>query len=275
MFYSYKGGAGRTVAAANVAAALAKLGKRVLIMDMDFEAPGLHTVFGVESTQKFKRRLGIQDYFRGNVKLRDVQDQIVINMADEKEVENFFRIPKNSCLYYLIATPKSSVVFTGEADHHRKMAELINYLHEILTLDYIILDSASGIRDAFTLSIQPCDKIFIFFRWSKQHIEGTIRTVNLIRAMKGMEDGIFHPFKLVPSAVPGVEELNKLGQLQSQLLQGVRIQNLNKLQERCGEDGELLNEIPEITALKWQESVIVFNQNDTPYEKLANKILLM
>jgi len=44
-FYSYKGGVGRTFALANVAVLLAKRGKRVLIMDWDLEAPGLHRYF--------------------------------------------------------------------------------------------------------------------------------------------------------------------------------------------------------------------------------------
>lgn len=40
-FYSYKGGVGRTMALANVAALLAQAGKRVLMVDFDLEAPGL------------------------------------------------------------------------------------------------------------------------------------------------------------------------------------------------------------------------------------------
>lgn len=40
-FYSYKGGVGRTMALANVAAKLAKEGRRVLLVDFDLEAPGL------------------------------------------------------------------------------------------------------------------------------------------------------------------------------------------------------------------------------------------
>lgn len=44
-FYSYKGGVGRTFALANVAVLLAKRGKRVLLMDWDLEAPGLHRYF--------------------------------------------------------------------------------------------------------------------------------------------------------------------------------------------------------------------------------------
>ncbi|MDX2707423.1 FxSxx-COOH system tetratricopeptide repeat protein [Streptomyces sp. PA03-6a] len=44
-FYSFKGGTGRTMAMANVAWILATNGKRVLVMDWDLEAPGLHRYF--------------------------------------------------------------------------------------------------------------------------------------------------------------------------------------------------------------------------------------
>ncbi|WP_329333466.1 AAA family ATPase [Streptomyces sp. NBC_00663] len=44
-FYSYKGGTGRTMALANAAWILASRGKRVLIVDWDLEAPGLHRYF--------------------------------------------------------------------------------------------------------------------------------------------------------------------------------------------------------------------------------------
>jgi tetratricopeptide (TPR) repeat protein len=44
-FYSYKGGTGRSMALANVAWILASNGYRVLAMDWDLEAPGLHRYF--------------------------------------------------------------------------------------------------------------------------------------------------------------------------------------------------------------------------------------
>lgn len=41
-FYAYKGGTGRTLLVANAARYLASIGKRVVALDLDFEAPGLH-----------------------------------------------------------------------------------------------------------------------------------------------------------------------------------------------------------------------------------------
>lgn len=44
-FYSYKGGSGRSMTMANVAWALASNGHKVLVIDWDLEAPGLHRYF--------------------------------------------------------------------------------------------------------------------------------------------------------------------------------------------------------------------------------------
>jgi CO dehydrogenase nickel-insertion accessory protein CooC1 len=44
-FYSYKGGTGRSMALANIAWILASNGKKVLVIDWDLEAPGLHRYF--------------------------------------------------------------------------------------------------------------------------------------------------------------------------------------------------------------------------------------
>ncbi|HYJ84655.1 MAG TPA: AAA family ATPase, partial [Pyrinomonadaceae bacterium] len=44
-FYSYKGGTGRSMMMANVAWILASSGKKVLVIDWDLEAPGLHRYF--------------------------------------------------------------------------------------------------------------------------------------------------------------------------------------------------------------------------------------
>ena len=51
-FYSYKGGVGRTMALANIAVLLSKRGKKVLVVDWDLEAPGLHEYFNNNEYEK-------------------------------------------------------------------------------------------------------------------------------------------------------------------------------------------------------------------------------
>lgn len=46
-FYSFRGGVGRSTALAHTAAVLASRGRRVVVVDADLEAPGIHHSFGV------------------------------------------------------------------------------------------------------------------------------------------------------------------------------------------------------------------------------------
>jgi cellulose biosynthesis protein BcsQ len=62
-FYSYKGGSGRSLALANAAVYLAKLGFRVVALDFDLEAPGLHYKFSRhEDSSPLAVERGIVDY---------------------------------------------------------------------------------------------------------------------------------------------------------------------------------------------------------------------
>ena len=60
-FYSFKGGVGRSMAVANVAAILARLGQRVLLLDWDLEAPGLERFFGAHVQGSRRETPGLVD----------------------------------------------------------------------------------------------------------------------------------------------------------------------------------------------------------------------
>src|ERR1041385_8457111 len=63
-FYSYKGGTGRSMAVANVAWILASNGCRVLVIDWDLEAPGLHRYFRpFLSDPELSNTPGLNDFF--------------------------------------------------------------------------------------------------------------------------------------------------------------------------------------------------------------------
>ncbi len=72
-----KGGVGKTIISANLAIALSKLGKKVIVVDLDLGASNLHTTFGL-TTSKYT----LDDYILNKVKnLADiVQDTDVSNL---------------------------------------------------------------------------------------------------------------------------------------------------------------------------------------------------
>lgn len=73
-FYSYKGGVGRTLAIANAATYLALLGQKVVAIDFDLEAPGLHYKLLPEGTEV---PCGLIDYIHDAL---DRADQAVPNV---------------------------------------------------------------------------------------------------------------------------------------------------------------------------------------------------
>ena len=65
---SGKGGVGKSFITANLAIALAKLGKQVIVADLDFGASNLHTCLGIHNTNP-----GIGDFLRARYsKLEDL-----------------------------------------------------------------------------------------------------------------------------------------------------------------------------------------------------------
>ena len=63
-FYSYKGGVGRSMALAHCAVELARRGRKVLIIDLDLEAPGQHctNLFRDQFDPTFKPARGFIDF---------------------------------------------------------------------------------------------------------------------------------------------------------------------------------------------------------------------
>ena len=157
MCYSYKGGSGRTVASGNIAAALAKQGKQVLIIDMDIEAPGLQNLFEVTETEKYRNKKGLQDYLKKHISIEELDEFAIINLSDKEDVTDPLIIPNDGSLRYLIATNRSTNVMTEMSNLPERMESLVNYFAEKYDLDYIVLDAASGIREAFTIALHVTD----------------------------------------------------------------------------------------------------------------------
>lgn len=275
MFYSYKGGSGRTVASGNVAAALAKLGQRTAVIDLDFEAPGLHHVLGAEGTQQYEAGLGIQHYLRGDIDLEKLEKEVVINMFEGPL--HRIKIPDGSCLLYIMASPKVTQVNSHDPNVEVRMKNLLDSLEKVHNIDIVIIDAASGIRDAYSIAADVSTEMLIFFRWSKQHVEGTLRMVGYLKLLK-QKYGKDMPFKLVASASPGERELNEIPDdaLREALL-GIRTTTKTRIEQTLTDcevvPPEIFGELPEMVELKWRETLTVFGANESPYETLAQRLI--
>ncbi|QRN95432.1 SAVED domain-containing protein [Archangium violaceum] len=195
-FYSYKGGVGRSMAVANVATLLAQQGRRVLVVDFDLEAPGLHRYFldpepprkGRPRQKPFSRQRGTIDAFveiasrlSGGEKVQDAVTSVL--ESDRYGYSVRVRAPTAA------AAAKLDFWSAGlfDSDYARRVHDFpwVRFYEERgeaftrlaaewkQRYDYVLLDSRTGISDLGSVStvILP-DKLVLAFTLNQQSLHG-------------------------------------------------------------------------------------------------------
>lgn len=189
VFYSYKGGVGRTTALVHTAFHLARSGERVVVVDMDVEAPGIHTV--LPRPDGGPVTFGLVDYLW------------------ERQVRPFDPVTGEgleTCLVKTAPGPRHAIAYTVEdpvsraqihvipagtvnADYVRRLATLTfhhlqfqpddawyMFEHEIieqLEPDVLLIDARTGLGDWGGLSLlRLADEAFLVLFPSDQNAEG-------------------------------------------------------------------------------------------------------
>ena len=136
-FYSYKGGVGRTLALLNVATLLARAGRKVVMVDLDLEAPGL----GLTASGRASGKLGVSDFcfdvLAGNAA------PVRSYMGERPDEERLWQVPcgtraleLSQSIAQLYADPTSKDA--------RLFEELVDRVHDAVRPDYVFFDSRTG-----------------------------------------------------------------------------------------------------------------------------------
>ncbi|MFV8750757.1 KGGVGR-motif variant AAA ATPase [Nannocystaceae bacterium ST9] len=189
-FYSYKGGTGRTMALANVAWILASQGKRVLAIDWDLEAPGLHRYFApLLGDAKLTASAGLIDFL--------FEYWIAATRPDEDGDPRWFERYTDLAglaLPVLADFPgggRLDVIGAGRQDggYAERVtgfdwrafyaefggAGFLDLTFDLLRdeYDYVLIDSRTGVSDtAGICTVQLPDSLVVFFTLNNQSIEG-------------------------------------------------------------------------------------------------------
>ncbi|RUQ38619.1 MAG: ParA family protein [Candidatus Competibacteraceae bacterium] len=151
VFFSIKGGVGRSTALAASAWALARAGKRVLVMDLDLESPGLSSaLLPIDRQPKY----GITDWLvedlvdNGNVILSDMYTTSNLTTAGE-----IYLVPAhgNDPGEYVsklgrVWMPKVDTKM-GAEPWSARLTRLLNSLEEHIRPDAVLIDSRAGIDE--------------------------------------------------------------------------------------------------------------------------------
>ncbi len=260
-FNSFKGGAGRSTTCVNVAAQLAKSGKKILLVDLDVDGPGMGT-FLEKSDDKIKSK-GLISFVASSdeAKLKDH----VISIYGNKYGFDFMGAPLN--FEESAALPSDSQILEDKISH------LINLANE--QYDFVIIDGASGFSNHATLALSVADCVVLCFKWSLQHVRGMFMTARVLCMMLERDNFELKDFILVANAVPSPENPSEKEQVE-----GVKTALTDLFSERWDGDkmanGLPISElqiIPEVRSMKFQEHIALDDKEVTPaYSKLGKHI---
>jgi MinD-like ATPase involved in chromosome partitioning or flagellar assembly len=205
-FYSFKGGVGRTFLLANVAWLLARWGRRVLCLDWDLEAPGLHHYLAPLAPP----RPGVLDLIQalGKKKIPDWRawiDPVTGPWTGEGRLD-LLRAGREDAAYLkgvqsLDWRKLAKAGFAGRLEEVRA-AWVADY-------DHVIVDSRTGITDVGGIcAAQLPDVLVLAFTATLQSLHGADRVAKLAtetRAGLPLDRGRFRVLP-VPSRVHTGEE---------------------------------------------------------------------
>lgn len=147
-FYSYKGGVGRSTLLSVVAALLAREGKKVVVVDLDLEAPGQQALFATSPVR------GVIDYVMEHVTLgKSTVDGLLVDVTGEIDgatgsvhlaaagAFGWSYVEKIARLDYVGHTHE------GTSPVEKALVELLKQIKSAQKPDWILLDARTGIHD--------------------------------------------------------------------------------------------------------------------------------
>jgi MinD-like ATPase involved in chromosome partitioning or flagellar assembly len=221
-FYSYKGGTGRSMVLANIAWILAANGRRVLAVDWDLEAPGLHRYFhpflldpqlsATEGVIDFVSRF-VGHAVSGAGRTGEELDPGLADLT-EYAVRIDHEFPDGGQLDFVPAGRQGPGYaakvnsFDWQTFYDRLGGgPFLQSMREVLLAEYdvVLIDSRTGVSDtAGVCTVDLPDDLVVCFTLNQQSIEGAAAVAQSVRAQRVAEPVNVHP---VPMRVEFAEKL--------------------------------------------------------------------
>ncbi len=163
-FHSYKGGTGKSLISLNVAVQLAKMGKKVCLMDFDFLGPSLFTIFkenGRYLNDAIYGSRGVEDVLI-QYKHDSLPEPLMVGLADPEpnSIEKINQLRREDL---------------QEAFDRTMEAQEI--LEDDFKIDFIIIDTGPGLRMDVANAVMISDVIGLILKPTLSDLEGTKRMV--------------------------------------------------------------------------------------------------
>ena len=198
VFYSVKGGVGRSTAMVALAKHLASLGKRVMVVDLDLEAPGIGSMmlthppdYGVVDWCVESITDGAdQELFDGMVAPSPIADggpgAIVVVPAFGRRTKNY---PVKLGRVSIPSLETGTMEPLGLADRVLSLLEFAS--KSVPAPDVVLLDSRSGIHDIGAAAVtQLGAEVFLFFRADAQNRSSYATLFEHLRLARSVKPGM-------------------------------------------------------------------------------------
>jgi len=160
-----KGGVGKTTTAINLSAALAKLGKRVLLIDID---PGAHATYSL-GVLAHKREKTVFDLLRGEAILREVAIEIIL------EKESLDLVPSSMKL------SDAEIELSGIPGREYLLQEA---LFDVTNYDFIFIDCPPSLGLLTLNALVAATEVFIPLQTEYLALQGLSKLMETVKIVK-------------------------------------------------------------------------------------------
>ncbi len=189
--HSYKGGTGKTTLAANLAVIYARMGHDVVLLELDFQAPSLHTLFGVRGRDAY-----MNDYLSESA----TWDDVLVDLGDNYDLDGL--------LVLGFSNPDVDEIrkqLAKDRKWHMQAISQLLVLKERLRaegFDYVIFDSAPGVHYSSVNAVVASDFTVVVAKIDNFDFDGSIALIDQL--YNPLERRAFMLFnKVVPPLLTG------------------------------------------------------------------------
>ena len=170
-FHSFRRGTGRTNLMASLAVLLARQGKRVGIVDTNMQSPSAHLLFDLPDDEINQT---LDKYLWGESEL----DQVIYDVGKYVGIGNelLYLIPSSDDVLRIIRVLKDGY-------NNELLITAYSQFSKLRDLDYLFIDSSSGLSEDILLSMSVTDILLIVMRLDGQDYQGVSMTLDIAKRL--------------------------------------------------------------------------------------------
>lgn len=251
--YSAKGGVGKTTTSINLAAALTHCGKKVLLIDGDWQG---NTTLGMGLNPRDVDRVALADLLIAQIENPEKAEKLVKQCIVYLERENLYLIPTNALMNneefrWAIAAPENRYAL-------RDLLSNVDF-------DFVIIDTPASLDGFLNLAMMASDSVIVPTEMEFLSYDGLENTFNVIETIKEN----FNPeLNIVGVLLNKTGTSNKAKQLREMIIDYTERENIYVFKSEIPRRDAIHDCIPD------EETIFAKRSNaKNNYYALANEII--